>query len=218
METETEIDQTGSNAPKQSINKRREHPKRTIKIGKNVDDWELKRMPIVIRSKFAYYLEPPNAILEAQKDSKKRLKELIRNELLERKKEMEKMQESISYNLPIKANEKNLKKALEEADKFAKFEKERHERLIGQLKAAEAANRTRILKLRYHNLKKDEVDNLIESQSSALNAVRLEAFLPSVEKQVKLVEKSSNMSQIERRRLEALVDDDKNRFIARKLD
>ncbi len=160
-------------------------------------------------------MEPPNVILEAQKDSQRRLKELIKKELMDKKKDLEKIQEASTINLSSKTS-KNLRQAIEEAEQYAKYEKERHERLIGQLKAAEAANRTRILKLRYYNLKKDEIENLIESQSTALNAVRLEAFLPA-SKDDKFMGKK-NLNQIERRRLEALIDDPKNRFIQRKLD
>ena len=161
------------------------------------------------------YLEQPNIIVEAQKDSKNRLKELYKKQLFDRKKALEKMQEASAFDLSKKSS-KNLKQAIEEAEAYAKYEKERHERLIGQLKAAEAANRSRILKLRYYNMKKDEIENLIESQSTALDAVRLEAFLPPV-KEKKIVEKN-NLNQIEKRRLEAMIDDPQNRFIQRKLD
>lgn len=43
----------------------------------------------------------------------------------------------VSANNPAK----NKKISVEEAEKMMKLEKERHERLIGQLKAAEARNR-----------------------------------------------------------------------------
>jgi hypothetical protein len=75
--------------------------------------------------------------------------------------------------------------------------------------------RARILKLRYFNCKQDEIDNLIESQPTALKAVRLEAFLPPVKPEKLNVPEPLN--QIQRRRLEALIDDANNSLIERRL-
>ena len=104
---------------------------------------------------------------------------------------------------------------MEEAEKLIQFEKERHERLIGQLKAAEARNRNRILKMKYFNAKQDEIDHIIESQPTAIQAVRLEAFLPPV--RTKKVVITDKLNPIERRRLEAIIDDESNELIGRRL-
>ncbi len=75
--------------------------------------------------------------------------------------------------------------------------------------------RTRIMKMRYFHSKQDEIDHLIESQPTATKAVRLDAFLPPV-KQEKL-KVDSNLTPIQRRRLERLIDDTTNSLVERKL-
>ena len=59
---------------------------------------------------------------------------------MEKQKQIEKIKQASSFNLSSSSS-KNIKMALNEAEQFAKLEKERHDRLIGQLKAAEATNR-----------------------------------------------------------------------------
>lgn len=104
-----------------------------------------------------------------------------------------------------------------EAEELMRLERERHERLIGQLKAAEAKNRARILKMRYVNCKEDEIEHLIECQQTALRAVRLEAFLPPVLPKHDDDNEHENVTQIERRRIEALIDDSDGNLIKRRL-
>lgn len=137
---------------------------------------------------------------------------------MEREEELKKIQDSkniFSASVISVSGEKNKKLTLAETEEMIKFERERHERLIGQLKAAEARNRTRIMKMRYFHSKQDEIDHLIESQPTANKAVRLEAFLPAV-KQDKL-KVDSNLTPIQRRRLERLIDDTTNSLVERKL-
>ena len=63
---------------------------------------------------------------------------------MERENELKKIQESKNIFsaavIPLNG-EKNKKLTLAETEDMIKFERERHERLIGQLKAAEARNR-----------------------------------------------------------------------------
>ena len=69
--------------------------------------------------------------------------------------------------------------------------------------------------MRYYHCKQDEIDHLIESQPNALKAVRLESFLPSVAPEK--IKVNNQLTPIERRRLEIMIDDSKNSTIERKL-
>lgn len=70
--------------------------------------------------------------------------------------------------------------------------------------------------MRYLNCKDDEIDHLIDSQPTALKSVRLEAFLPAARQEKLKV--SNSLNPIQRRRLEALIDDSSNYLIGRKLN
>lgn len=69
--------------------------------------------------------------------------------------------------------------------------------------------------MRYINSKEDEIDHLIDSQPNALKAVRLEAFLPPVKAEKPKIQ--NDLNPIQRRRLEALVEDVKCSIIERRL-
>ena len=69
--------------------------------------------------------------------------------------------------------------------------------------------------MRYFGSKQDEIDNLIESQPTALKSVRLEAFFPPVKPEK--LDIPSSLTPIQRRRLERIIDDANNSFIERKL-
>jgi hypothetical protein len=63
---------------------------------------------------------------------------------MEREEELKKLQSTndiYSASVVSMNSEKNKKLTLAETEEMIKFERERHERLIGQLKAAEARNR-----------------------------------------------------------------------------
>ena len=60
---------------------------------------------------------------------------------MEREKEVKKRLETASVYSNSIASNRDKKLTLEETEEILKIEKERHERLIGQLKAAEARNR-----------------------------------------------------------------------------
>jgi hypothetical protein len=205
----TEADATAVklNAPKNFL-------KKPVNIGKNVDERVLRRMPTVLRSKFQFYVEPSSKISDAQSNSQKRLNQQRKERNMEREKMVKKIVETTSVYSNSMAN-KDKKLTLEEKEEIIKYEKERHDRLVGQLKAAEARNRTRILKLRYFNSKEDEIDHLIDSQPNALKAVRLQAFLPPVKPDKS--KPQNDLNPIQRRRLEALIEDTANSLIERKL-
>lgn len=69
--------------------------------------------------------------------------------------------------------------------------------------------------MRYFNSKEDEIDHLIDSQPNALKAVRLKAFLPPVRPEKSKIQ--NELNPIQRRRLEALIEDPANSLIERKL-
>ncbi|KAG2461795.1 LKAM1 protein, partial [Polypterus senegalus] len=54
----------------------------------------------------------------------------------------------------------------------------KHENLIGQLKAAEARNRIRLMRLKYQSFRVEEVNHFISCQPTAQRALRLELLLP----------------------------------------
>lgn len=192
--------------------------RKAVRIGQNIELLHLKRIPSVLRSKYAFYIEQTPEIQSAQYSSIERLQEIRRKRIMEREDELKKIQDSkniFSASVISINGEKNKKLTLAETEEMIRFERERHERLIGQLKAAEARNRTRIMKMRYFHSKQDEIDHLIESQPTATKAVRLEAFLPPVKQEkVKL---DSTLTPIQRRRLERLIDDTNNSLVERKL-
>ncbi|XP_034168091.2 protein LKAAEAR1-like [Pangasianodon hypophthalmus] len=88
----------------------------------------------------------------------------------------------------------------------------RHDTLIGQLKAAEARNRIRQMRLQCHNLKMREISLMISSQASVQSAVRLELFLAK-EKQRN---NSDSLDQLQRRRVEEILEDEKGLTIIRR--
>lgn len=136
----------------------------------------LRKMAPQLRSRYMAYEEPSKDVNEAQKDIQKRLREL-------------KKQQS-GKNKPIPPEE------LQEQGK--------HEKLIGQLKAAEARNRLRIMRLRYQANRAQEVNHLIACQPSALKAVRLQALVPPYQGRDGT---SDRLDKLDRNRVEGLLED-----------
>ncbi|CAI9582556.1 unnamed protein product, partial [Staurois parvus] len=58
------------------------------------------------------------------------------------------------------------------------LEQERQAKVVGQLKAAEARNRIRLMRFRFQCMRAQELNNLISCQPTARDAIRLEVFLP----------------------------------------
>ncbi|XP_043334983.1 protein LKAAEAR1 [Cervus elaphus] len=79
---------------------------------------------------------------------------------------------------------------------------QRHDRLLGVLKAAEARGRVRALRLRYARMRAEEISLLIQSQRSARAAIRLELFLPP---QLKPTRIPDPLDRQERRRVETIL-------------
>ncbi|KAL2103513.1 hypothetical protein ACEWY4_000381 [Coilia grayii] len=95
--------------------------------------------------------------------------------------------------------------------------KKRQDSLIGQLKAAEARNRIRQMRLNYHNfraesplflanLQAQEINVMISSQTTAQGALRVELLLPASESKMKT---SDSLGKLQRRRVEEILDDER---------
>ncbi|CAF0925131.1 unnamed protein product [Rotaria sordida] len=105
--------------------------------------------------------------------------------------------------------------------------------VIGELKAAEARNRIRATRLRFAKSQRDEIDQIIAFQPNALSALRFEAFMsniPSLQKEkvssslqssprttsaLASGQTKDSLTQIERRRVQNLLLDDKNLLVDR---
>ncbi|XP_064154143.1 protein LKAAEAR1-like [Anguilla rostrata] len=92
------------------------------------------------------------------------------------------------------------------------LEKKRQDTLIGQLKAAEARNRIRHMRLRYQNRRAQEINLMIACQPTALKAVRLEMLLPT---KVSQLRGCDSLDRLERRRIEEILEDEKGLTINR---
>lgn len=92
------------------------------------------------------------------------------------------------------------------------IEKDKHAKLIGQLKAAEARNRLRIMRLRYQANRAQEINHLISCQPSALKAVRLQALVPA---KPETTDRPDILDKLERNRIESLLEDNKGLLVNR---
>lgn len=86
-------------------------------------------------------------------------------------------------------------------------EQEKHAKLIGQLKAAEARNRIRLMRLRYSGNKASEMNNLIACQPSAIKAVRLQCLVPPHPEKISIWDL---LGKDERSRVDTLLEDELN--------
>jgi len=111
---------------------------------------EIQKLPPQQRSKYLAYEPAAKECSEAMSAARKRLKELEKSRRMQRK-----------------------PPPIEEV-----VESEKHTKIIGQLKAAEARNRIRLMRLRYQNNRSSEVNHLISCQPTALKAVRLQSLVP----------------------------------------
>ncbi|KAH3748577.1 protein LKAAEAR1-like [Dreissena polymorpha] len=143
---------------------------------KKLQEKDLKKMAPQLRSKYLAYEEPSKDVQESQANAAKRL--------VENKKKLQ------IKNAP-------------ETDE-AILEREKHEKLIGQLKAAEARNRLRIMRLRYQSSRAQEINHLIACQPTALKAVRLQALVPAYSD---TKDKGDTVEKMDRERIEQLLED-----------
>ncbi|KAK0064902.1 protein LKAAEAR1 [Biomphalaria pfeifferi] len=142
---------------------------------KKIQPDEIQKLPLLVKSRIMAYHEPPKDIQDAQYNTKKRL--------IERRKLLQ------GQNLTSEKED---------------TEKEKHAKLIGQLKAAEARNRLRTIRLRYQANKAQEISHLIACQPVALKAVRLQALVPP---HSEIKEKGDLLDKFSRHRVEALLND-----------
>lgn len=143
---------------------------------KKLEERDLRKMAPQQRSRYLAYEEPSKDIQESQANCQKRL--------TERKKKI------AIDNAPPTDEELS--------------EKDKHEKLIGQLKAAEARNRLRIMRLRYQSSRAQEISHLIACQPTALKAVRLQALIPSYPD---TKDKGDTLDKLDRERVECLLED-----------
>lgn len=145
---------------------------------KKISAAELKKLAPQQRSRYMAYEEPPKHVQEAQQQTMKRLRELKKAEMMYQQSGMPRPEEET--------------------------EREKHATLIGQLKAAEARNRLRIMRLRYQANRAQEIGHLIACQPVALKAVRLQALLPPYPY---AKDKGDQLSKLDRIRTESLLED-----------
>lgn len=147
---------------------------------------EIQKLSTQERSRYLAYESPPKDCSEAMSAARKRLKDL-----------------------------KKAKKRLEKPpplDEVAEIDK--HTRLIGQLKAAEARNRIRLMRLRYQNNRASEVNHLISCQPTALKSVRLQSLVPPYADKICI---RDVLGKNERCRVNALLEDETGLETARLL-
>ncbi|KAL7860072.1 hypothetical protein SRHO_G00152190 [Serrasalmus rhombeus] len=84
--------------------------------------------------------------------------------------------------------------------------------LVGQLKADEARNRIRRMRLQYQNLRAQEINLMISCQPSAQSAVRLELLLSAQERKMN---STDSLDQLQRRRVEEILEDERGLTIIR---
>ncbi|XP_063712702.1 protein LKAAEAR1-like [Symsagittifera roscoffensis] len=142
---------------------------------KQLTPQQLRNLPAVQRGKYLAYEEPPKDVLDAQEATLKRIRETYKQK-------------------------KMATKGKEPID----LEREKQEILIGQLKAAEARNRLKAMKSKYHHYRAEDVAHLITTQPTALASVKLECLLPAKEEDMNL---KDPLNRLKRRRVERILDD-----------
>ncbi|XP_066526218.1 protein LKAAEAR1-like [Hoplias malabaricus] len=85
------------------------------------------------------------------------------------------------------------------------------DKVVGQLKAAEARYRIRHMRLQYQNLKAQEINVMISCQSSAQSAARLELLLAQERKS----NSTDSLDQLQRRRVEEILEDERGLTVIR---
>ncbi|MGH0145496.1 UNVERIFIED_CONTAM: hypothetical protein FKN15_005750 [Acipenser sinensis] len=119
---------------------------------KNVTPAEMKKMAPQLKAQYRAYEDPSKDVLNLVMNTQQRLRQHATKE---------------HQDLYMKT-----------ADPKADVALGKQEKLIGQLKAAEARNRIRIMRLRYQSMRAQEINHLIACQSTAQKSVRLELLLP----------------------------------------
>ncbi|XP_075702680.1 protein LKAAEAR1 [Rhinoderma darwinii] len=115
---------------------------------------------------------------------------------------------SISASLLMTQNrlkEHALKSVPETQQRVLDAEQEKQMKVVGQLKAAEARNRIRLMRIRFQCMRAQELNNLISRQPTARDAIRLEVFLPPRPHADKF---RDPLRRLQRERVERLLEDD----------
>ncbi|XP_057308917.1 uncharacterized protein LOC130647171 [Hydractinia symbiolongicarpus] len=102
------------------------------------------------------------------------------------------------------------KKALDVESEIAQVENEerlKQEKILGQLRASEARNRVKCLRMQYNNERAVEINRLISTQPTAIKAVRLQSLLPPIPNKIKF---RDVVIKEQRMRIEALMEDELN--------
>ncbi|XP_074608256.1 uncharacterized protein LOC141860913 [Acropora palmata] len=138
---------------------------------------DIQKLPPQQRSKYMAYEPAAKECNEAMSAARKRLKDLEKSRRMHQK-----------------------PPPFEEV-----VENERHIKIIGQLKAAEARNRIRLTRLRYQNNRRSEVNHLISCQPTALKAVRLQSLVPPSQEKIHI---RDLLVKNERCRVNSLLEDE----------
>ncbi|XP_065835009.1 protein LKAAEAR1-like isoform X2 [Oscarella lobularis] len=149
---------------------------------------EIKRLPPQAVSRYMAYEPPTKEALASKEQCLKRLREARKKETQTR----EEMKECVS----------------------ARIIEEKRSVLVGQLKAAEARNRIRDLRVKCLETKTRELKHITACQPTARDAVRFLAFVPP--KEEPLIKKDL-LRQPERERCEAILEDESGLTLGRHL-
>ncbi|KAF7695988.1 protein LKAAEAR1-like isoform X2 [Silurus meridionalis] len=145
---------------------------------------DLKRMCPQQKARILAYAEPSKEVRAWMAASQQRIHSRLAHE-----------KEKVSRENPLQDMESKL----------------HNDTLTGQLKAAEARNRIRQMRLKCHNLKMQEINLMISSQACVQSAVRLELLLTN-EKQRN---HADSLDQLQRQRVEEILEDEKGLTLIR---
>lgn len=146
---------------------------------------QLKKMAPQEKARYMAYEEKPKEVLDKVDAAQKRIKEIITK--------------NRNYGLDPEEEE----------------ERQKHSSLIGQLKAAEARNRIRVMRLQYQAMRAHEIKHLIACQPTSLKALRFEALVPPV---MDISNPGDELDKLQRERVESILEDEMGLTTNRKLD
>ncbi|XP_069809044.1 protein LKAAEAR1 [Dendropsophus ebraccatus] len=149
--------------------------KPSLQAKKVIGPGELKKMDPVQRARHMAYEQPSKSIAASLQETQNRLKEHA-----------------------LRSGPAPQKRALD-------LEQERQKKVVGQLKAAEARNRVRLMRIRFQRMRAQELNNLIAYQPTARDAIRLEVFMPPRSHSDK---PRDPLRRLQRERVESLLEDD----------
>ncbi|XP_018415123.1 PREDICTED: protein LKAAEAR1 [Nanorana parkeri] len=116
---------------------------------------------------------------------------------------------SVAASIAVTQNrlkEHALRSQSETQKRIPDLDQERQAKVVGQLKAAEARNRIRLMRFRFQYMRAQELNNLISLQPTALDAIRLEVFLPP---RARAVDTCDTLQRFQREHIENLLKDER---------